>query len=109
MGQKVYLANIKTFVQRRHITLSDLAEKIGMTYVGLAKIIRENTTTLHTLLNIANALNVPVQVFFLEESHLANSIDFSLESYLDIKKENEALKAEISELKNKIIRLADKL
>jgi transcriptional regulator with XRE-family HTH domain len=107
--QTINLGNIKVFANRKKISLVELADKIGMTYVGLSKVIRENTTTLTTIIKIADVLGVPVQLFFVPESELVGYDGFSIEKYNLLKAENEELKREISELKNKIIRLADRL
>lgn len=104
----VNMRNVKALADKRHVSLTDLAEKIGITYVGLSKIIRENTTTLGTLQRLADALGVPVQVFFMSEEEMEALADFSFQRYMDLKKENQRLLAEISDLKDKIIRLADK-
>lgn len=108
-NQTINLGNIKLFAAKKKLPLTDLADKIGMTYVGLSKIIRENTTTLTTACRIADALGVPVVLFFTPEERLKDMEDFTFESYVSVRRENEALKREIGELKDKIIRLADRL
>jgi transcriptional regulator with XRE-family HTH domain len=108
-NQLIALKNIKYLAAKRRLSISELAGKIDMTYVGLSKIIRENTTTLPTLLKIANVLNVPIQFFFIEEEKVRQMWDFSMEKFFLLQAENEELKKEITELKNKIIRLADRL
>jgi transcriptional regulator with XRE-family HTH domain len=108
LPQAIHLENIKLFAQKRKMSLTDLAGKIGMTYVGLSKIIRENTTTLSTVLRIATVLNVPVQFFFTDEQDLDLMEGFSPEKFVALKKENQALQEEIMKLKDKIIRLADR-
>lgn len=107
--RKINLSVIEYFARKRKVSTAELADKIGMTYVGLRKIIRENTTTVATLTKIAEELAIPVQFFFMSEDEIIKYQDFSLEKFADLKSENEKLKAEISELKNKIIRLADKI
>lgn len=102
------MKNVKFLAERKHMSLTELAEKIGITYVGLSKIIRENTTTLSTLQKLADVFNVPIQAFFMTQDEIIGISDFSFEKYLELKKENEDLKSEISDLKDKIIRLADK-
>jgi len=107
--QTLNLSNIKFFAHKKGVTLSELASKIGMTYVGLSKLIRENTTTLATLGRLSDALDVPVQFFFMSEEDAVKFYDFSLEKFQELRIENDALKTEITELKDKIIRLADKI
>lgn len=107
-NQTINLENIKLFAQRKKVPLPELADKIGMTYVGLSKIIRENTTTLTTLCKIADVLNVPMQLFFVQGDQLFLVDGFSIERYANLKKENEDLKKEIGDLKDKIIRLSDR-
>ena len=104
----INLQNIRYLCARRNITLTDLAEKIGINYVGLSKIIRENTTTLSTLQRISEALRVPVQAFFLSEDELRSVEDFSIERFRELLAENTRLRAEVSDLKDRIIRLAEK-
>lgn len=50
---------IAEILKSRGITQTDLAEKIGISRVGLSKAINGNTT-ITTLRKIATALNVPV-------------------------------------------------
>lgn len=108
MQQTVNLGNIKYFAQKRKMTLSDVAEKVGVTYVGLAKIIRENTTTLSTLVKIATVLNVPVQIFFSSDAEVDAMEGYSYEKFTALLKENAELKKELNDLKDKFIRLADR-
>ena len=56
----VNMRNVKALADKRHVSLTDLAEKIGITYVGLSKIIRENTTTLTTLQKIADSIGYSI-------------------------------------------------
>lgn len=107
--REINLHVIEFFCRKRSMSTAELAEKIGMTYVGLRKIIRENTTTVSTLTKIAEELAIPVQFFFMSENEIMKYGDFSLEKFADLKKENEDLKNEIQDLKNRIIRLADKI
>lgn len=107
--REINLQVIEVFCRKRNISTTDLAEKVGMTYVGLRKIIRENTTTVSTLTKIAEALNIPIQFFFMSEKEINEFSDFGLERFQELKSENENLKSEIADLKNKIIRLADRI
>lgn len=106
---RIHLKNIKTLASKKGLTLTDLANKLGITYVGISKIIRENSTSLSTLTSIADSLDVPLPFFFIEPSELPFYLDFNVDNYKKLKIENEALKKEIDDLKNKIIRLADKI
>lgn len=103
------MSNIKVIASRKQMSLTDLAAKLGMTYVGLSKLIRENSTTVTTLEKIAEALNVPIHFFFMSEEEMNGYKDFSLDKYQELLRENAALKKEINDLKDKIIRLADKI
>ena len=107
--QKINLHNVKVLARKRQLSMTSLAIMVGMTYVGLTKLIRENTTTLSTIMRISEALNVPVQFFFMDEEELEIYNDFNLERFHMLKDEVDRLKAENMELKDKIIRLADRL
>lgn len=54
---------IKELCKEKSITQKELAEKIGISAVGLAKAIAGNTT-IGTLERIADALNVPITELF---------------------------------------------
>ena len=54
---------IGEILKEKGITQTDLAERIGISRVGLSKAINGNTTTT-TLRKIANALGVPITELF---------------------------------------------
>lgn len=61
----MYMANfrIKEICAQKGMTQKDLAEKVGITPVGLAKSLKGNTT-IATLEKIALALGVPLSALF---------------------------------------------
>ena len=66
--REINLKVIEYFCRKRKISTAELASRLGITYVGLRKIIRENTTTVSTLIRIAEELGVPMQFFFMSEA-----------------------------------------
>jgi len=55
---------IKELCERRGMTLGQLAEKLDMSTTGLFQILRNKTTKVKTLEDIARAFEIPVSVFF---------------------------------------------
>ena len=107
--QTLKLSNIKYLAKQRHLKMTELSDRLEMTYVGLMKLIRENSTTVATLERIAKELQVSIELFFIEEDKIEYAKDFSLDAYIKLKEKCEKQKEEIEDLKNKIIRLADRL
>lgn len=106
--QKLNLTNVDSLLRKRKMTKVQLAQKLEMSYVGLLKAIRENSTTLSSLLKIADALDVPVNFFFMSEDELEKVNGFSLERFIALQDEVLTLRKENEDLKNKIIRISDR-
>lgn len=60
------LLKITEILNKKNIPIGEFAQSIGMTYQGLNKIIRENSTKIDTLELIAQKLDVSVSTFFNE-------------------------------------------
>jgi len=58
------LKKIKVILKEKGITINAFAEELGITNIGLHKIMRENTTTEKQLKNISKKLNVPIETFY---------------------------------------------
>lgn len=58
---------IKELLKKRGLTQQELADKLGISRVGLNKAITGNTT-INTLEKIADALNVPISELFATSS-----------------------------------------
>lgn len=67
------LSKIKSLANACHVSLDSLSSQLGITPQALSKIIRNNSTKIETLEQIARILNVPVGVFF-EDSGLGSTI-----------------------------------
>jgi len=61
------LQKIKVIAKERGITISELAEQLGMTPQAVHLMVRENSTKTDTLERVAQILQVPITVFFDEE------------------------------------------
>jgi len=55
---------IRELARRKNISLRDLADRVGISYQGLQKAIKENSTRQSTLVKIANALDEGVDTFY---------------------------------------------
>lgn len=64
----VDLSIIKILSKEKGISLRELSIAIGISEQGLHKLIKENSTKVDTLDSIAKVLNVPISVFFQENS-----------------------------------------
>ena len=73
---------IKELCKKKGVTLKQLAETIGFSETGLLKIIKEETTKVKTLEDIARALRVPVSEFFSDDPN--NRIYFTEKDYKTI-------------------------
>jgi len=60
------LSIIKTICDTRNISIIELAKKVGISSVGLYRVINTNSTKVSTLEKIATALDVPINIFFDE-------------------------------------------
>lgn len=58
------LGKIKQLARKKGISLVELSVQLGMSKQSLFKIIRENTTKISTLEQIANYFGVPINYFF---------------------------------------------
>lgn len=104
---------IKYLIEKRNISARSLCEKIGMSEAGFYKMLRLETIKVKTLEQIAELLNVNPQYFF-------DNNPGSLEKYENgvilegghsvemLKKMNDDLLKENSQLKDKIIKLLEK-
>lgn len=68
----INLLKINNLVSEKNITKVDLSAKIGISYQGLNKIIKNNSTSTKMLEKIADSLQVPVSYFF-DESDISSS------------------------------------
>lgn len=59
---------IRELCSQKHITLKKLANEINVTENGLQAIFKNNTTSIDTLLKIANYFKVPVGYFFTDDN-----------------------------------------
>lgn len=64
------LEKIKQLTAVKGMTMTELAKQLGMSIQALSRIIRENSTKVSTLEQIAEILDVPVTTFFDEVSHV---------------------------------------
>lgn len=58
------LSKIRIIAKEKNISLTSLAERAGMSYQGLNKLIRTNSTTVETLVSISDILGVSPSYFF---------------------------------------------
>lgn len=61
------LQHIKTIAQARHITIEQLAEKVGVKSQAIHLMVRTGSTRVETLEKIAEVLEVPCKIFFDED------------------------------------------
>lgn len=71
------LLKISEILNKKNIPIGEFAKSIGISYQGLNKIIRENSTKIETLELIARKLEVSVSVFFDEEPSTDHSADLN--------------------------------
>lgn len=106
----VELGKITVLCKERGISLKDVAGQAGITYQGLNKIIRSNSTTIETLVSISAALNVSPCVFF--ERKEEDAMPSGIIAYLKDKDnkieelifKNATLTAEIEQIKKRAVR-----
>lgn len=70
----INLLIVRDIARQKKISMRELARRVGVTEQGLQKIIRENSTKVDTLEAIAEALDVPVSIFFNDSSADANIV-----------------------------------
>ena len=61
------LSKIKEIAKNQGKTLGSVAEAAGITHAGLNNLMKENSTRVDTLLNIAKYLGVPITEFLDED------------------------------------------
>ena len=61
------LGKIKQLIRQSGMTMTELSIQLGVSKQALCKMIRENTTKISTLEQIAQIFNVPVTYFFVED------------------------------------------
>ncbi|MGM9805162.1 MAG: XRE family transcriptional regulator [Candidatus Aphodosoma sp.] len=66
------LSMIKPLLKARGIKVRDFCERLGITEQGFAKILRQNSTKIETLEQIAEQLDVPVSTFFADDAVQVN-------------------------------------
>lgn len=64
---------IKEIAKKRQITLAELCERVGITQVGLSKIMRDNATTTKTLEGICAVLECSPEEFIDVEASVSVS------------------------------------
>lgn len=64
------LQKIKTLAMQKGMTQAEIAKQLGVSSQALSKIIRENSTKVSTLEQIAEILGVPVTTFFDDAAHV---------------------------------------
>lgn len=60
----LYISRIKFLISDKKVTAKKLAEEIGISEIGLHKMLNNNDMKVSTLINIANYFKVPVSYFF---------------------------------------------
>lgn len=88
----VDLGKIAVLAKERNISLTELANRVGISYQALNKIIRTNSTKIETLISIANILDVSPSVFFGEDE-MNNESSNTLSDYNVIDTEEKYIKA----------------
>lgn len=103
------LSKIEILAKEKNISLKSLAEKAGITYQALNKLIRNNSTKVETLVSISEALGVsPTYFFGLEEQHMIISqaaADYLREKDRRIEElvaENERLRCDLNNQKKEV-------
>ena len=89
---KLYL--IRELAKEKRMTLTKLAEEVGITYSGLQKLMERNSTNPETIEKIANVLNIPVKVLFDEKD---TELILNEESEVDSYNNNSSLKSILKE------------
>lgn len=105
------LSKIEILAKEKNISLKSLAEKAGITYQALNKLMRNNSTKVETLISISNALGVSPSYFFgIEKTQMIISpaaADYLREKDRRIEElvaENERLRCELDVQKKEAAR-----
>lgn len=108
------LSKIEILAKEKNISLKSLAERAGITYQALNKLIRNNSTKVETLVSISEALGVsPTYFFGLEQQHIEISpaaADYLREKDRRIEElvaENQRLKYDLNNQKKEVARQDD--
>lgn len=120
-------SRIKRIAEQKKISLKDLCRNIHISEPGFYKMLNKNEMKISTLEKICQVLNVPISIFFDEEfsmlikenkvnkeneaeSHVKDSSEHAhelLKRILDLQSENNQLRKELNEAKDKIINLLE--
>lgn len=103
------LQNIKVLCKEKNMSLTDLAKAAGITYQGLNKAIKENKTSIDTIIKICKALNVPVHYLFYDLDKVRELDIEIVQKYYKLREEHEACKGKVSELEKMVIELQHKV
>lgn len=115
----VRLERIRAIAKEKRVQLKEIAEYIGITPAGMQHILNSNTTSVTTLLRIANYLKVPISVFFDQDIEIQDKSMMGKESAKEdeilsesendsLSADIEALKYEIDSLKKRVLKLERK-
>lgn len=72
-----YINKIKFLCDKRKVTIRKLAQEIGVSEIGLHKMISNNSMKVETLQKIADYFELPVSSFF-EDSNTKNTINIDV-------------------------------
>lgn len=101
------LSLIRDICSKKNITLKELAGAIQISQNGIQRIIKENSTKIETLENIADYLKVPVNIFFTED--FENDLPSEIAKLFGIDEKKKVDSPEIKLLKERIRELEEKL
>ncbi|WP_019540522.1 helix-turn-helix domain-containing protein [Proteiniphilum acetatigenes] len=97
----VDLSKIEVLAREKGIQLGVLAERAGISYQALNKLIRNNSTKIETLVSIAETLDVSPSIFFdnisNETSQIINYLKERDDKIEELIRENERLKVQIEQ------------
>lgn len=69
------MLRIKEILKQKQVSVSEVAENIGLTYVNVINVVNEKTTpSFGTLVKIANFLNVPISSLFSDSVNESKSL-----------------------------------
>lgn len=97
---------IKSLCEQRLISIDQLGEKIGLKRGAIYKMMTENSTKIETLEKISNVLDVPVNIFFDQDTTLITNPNnpknqnsmISPESIENLIRQNGELVKQVSEM-----------
>lgn len=98
----VDLGKIRTLARQKGISLAVLANEVGVTEQGLYKIMRNNSTSTSTIEKIACTLDVPVAVFFGQETCAPECNNADLHTALEQLAEAQRQTADLIEIVKKL-------